>query len=240
MKEQFTRTELILGEEKMAKLSKAKVAVFGVGGVGSYVVEALGRSGVGNIDLIDSDVVSITNINRQLIALNSTVGKAKVEVAKERLLDINPDIKVNTYKVFLLPDSNPFDFKSYDYVIDAIDTVTAKLLLIEECNKANTPIISCLGTGNKINPLDLRISDIYKTSICPLAKVMRRECKKRNIKKLKVLYSIENPLTPIEGDALELVKKENPNRRGIPGSTAFVPSCAGLIIASEVIKDLIR
>ncbi|MDO4501058.1 MAG: tRNA threonylcarbamoyladenosine dehydratase [Erysipelotrichaceae bacterium] len=239
MTNEFIRSELILGEEALDKLSKARVAVFGIGGVGSYVCEALARCGVGQLDLIDNDVVSMSNINRQLVALHSTIGKDKVEVARERLLDINPNLVIRTYKTFFLPENNEFDFSQYDYVVDAIDTVSGKLAIVENCQKVKTPIICSLGTGNKVNPLDLAITDIYKTSVCPLAKVMRHECKKRGIKKLKVLYSKELPIKPKEGKALEQTILENPNRRGVPGSVSFVPSVAGLVIASEVIKDLV-
>lgn len=235
MKEQFQRTQLLLGNENMEKLANARVAVFGVGGVGGYVVEALVRSGVGTIDLIDDDVVCISNINRQIIATTRTVGRPKVEVAKERILEINPDAKVNVYKTFYLPENKEmFDFSQYDYVVDAIDTVTGKISLVMQANEANVPIISSMGAGNKLNPAMFEVADIYKTSVCPLAKVMRRELKKRGIKKLKVVYSKEEPITPLSSD-----EQNESKRRSIPGSTAFVPSVVGLIIASEVIKDII-
>lgn len=230
---QFSRTELVLGKENMDKLKQARIAVFGVGGVGGYVVEALARSGVSNFDLIDNDTVSITNINRQIIATLDTVDKYKVDVMEERILSINKDAKINKYKCFYLPEtSDKFDFSKYDYVIDAIDTVTAKIDIIVKCNELNVPIISSMGTGNKINPTMLEVADIYKTSVCPLAKVMRYELKKRRIKKLKVVYSKENPIK------IDREKIEEDTKRNIPGSVSFVPSVAGLIIASEVIKDL--
>ena len=236
MKEQFQRTQLLLGNENMEKLANARVAVFGVGGVGGYVVEALVRSGVGTIDLIDDDDVSLSNINRQIIATTRTVGRPKVEVAKERILEINPDAKVNIYKTFYLPENKEmFDFSQYDYVVDAIDTVTGKISLVMQAKEANVPIISSMGAGNKLNPAMFEVADIYKTSVCPLAKVMRRELKKRGIKKLKVVYSKEEPITPLPSD-----EKNEAGRRSIPGSNAFVPSVVGLIIASEVIKDIIK
>lgn len=229
----FSRTELLLGAEAMERLKKARVAVFGVGGVGSYVVEALARSGVGSLDLIDRDTVSLTNINRQIIALRSTIGKYKVDVAKERVLDINPEAIVNAYRVFYLPETaGQFDFTEYDYVVDAIDTVTGKLMLAEQANRAGTPLISSMGAGNKLNAAAFEVADIYETSVCPLAKVMRRELKKRGIQKLKVVYSREVPIFPAAGDS------GGPSGRQAPGSVAFVPSAAGLIIAGEVIQDL--
>lgn len=229
----FSRTELLLGAEAMERLKKARVAVFGVGGVGSYVVEALARSGVGSLDLIDRDTVSLTNINRQIIALRSTVGKYKVDVAKERVLDINPEAIVNAYRVFYLPETaGQFDFTEYDYVVDAIDTVTGKLMLAEQADRAGTPLISSMGAGNKLNAAAFEVADIYETSVCPLAKVMRRELKKRGIQKLKVVYSREVPISPAAGDS------GGPSGRQVPGSVAFVPSAAGLIIAGEVIRDL--
>lgn len=221
---EFSRTELLVGAEGMAKLKNAHVAIFGIGGVGGYVVEALARSGVGTLDLIDNDEVSLSNINRQIIATHSTIGKYKVDVAKERILDINPLAKVNAYKTFFMPETaHIFNFYEYDYVVDAVDTVTAKIELVIQADKTHTPIISAMGAGNKLNPADFKVADIYKTSVCPLAKVMRRELKNRGIKKLKVVYSEENPV----------IKKR------IPGSNAFVPSVAGLIIAGEVVKDII-
>ena len=248
MLNQFSRTELLLGHDNMEKLKNARVAVFGIGGVGGFTVEALARSGVGTLDLIDDDKVCLTNINRQIIATRKTIGQYKVDAAKERVLDINPDAVVNTYKTFFVPDpADEFDFASYDYVVDAIDTVTGKIMLVEAAQKAGTPIISSMGAGNKLDPTAFEVSDIYKTSVCPLAKVMRRELKKRGIKKLKVVYSKEKALTPIDetenscrshcicppGSARTCTQ-----RRQIPGSTAFVPSVVGLIIAGEVIKDL--
>ncbi len=230
---QFSRTELVLGKENVDKLKKARIAIFGLGGVGGHVCEALARSGVSNFDLIDNDTVSLTNINRQIIATLNTVGKNKVDVMEERILSINPDAIINKYKCFYLPEtSNQFDFSKYDYVVDAIDTVTAKIDLVVKCNELNVPIISSMGTGNKINPTMLEVTDIYKTSVCPLAKVMRYELKKRRIKKLKVVYSKENPIKIDQS----LVEEES--KRVVPGSTSFVPSVAGLIIASEVIKDI--
>lgn len=232
----FSRTELIFGTSAMDILKNSRVAVFGIGGVGGYAVEALVRSGVGALDLIDNDTVSITNINRQIIALQSTVGKYKTDVMKERILDINPDCKVKTYKTFFMPDTaNLFDFSQYDYIIDAIDTVTGKIEIIMQSKNAGVPVISSMGAGNKKDPTALEVADIYKTEMCPLAKVMRREMKKRNIRHLKVVYSKEKPITPT-GDTGEKIT----GRRSIPGLNAFVPSAAGLIIAGEVIKDLIN
>ena len=248
MLNQFSRTELLFGKEAMQKLESARVAVFGIGGVGGFTVEALARSGVGEIDLIDDDKVCLTNINRQIIALRSTVGKYKVDVAKERLKGINPDIKINTYKTFYTPETaDLFDFTQYDYVVDAIDTVTGKIELAVNAQKSGTPIISSMGAGNKLNPEKFEVADIYETSVCPLARVMRRELKSRGIKRLKVVYSKEKALTPIDDMAISC--KENcicppgtqrkcTARRQVPGSTAFVPSVAGLIIAGEVIKDI--
>lgn len=234
----------------MEKLAGSRVAVFGIGGVGGYTVEALVRSGVGAIDLIDDDKVCLTNLNRQIIATRSTVGKYKVDVMKERILDINPKVEVNVHKCFYLPETkDEFDFTQYDYVVDAVDTVTAKIQLVMEAKEAGVPIISSMGAGNKLDPTAFQVADIYKTSVCPLAKVMRRELKKRGIKKLKVVYSQENPISPIEDMAISC--RENcicppgaehkcTERRAIPGSTAFVPSVVGLIIAGEVIKDLAK
>lgn len=248
MLNQFSRTELLLGHDNMEKLKNARVAVFGVGGVGGFTVEALARSGVGTLDLIDDDKVCLTNINRQIIATRKTIGQYKVDVAKERILDINPDAVVNTYKTFFMPDTaDEFDFSVYDYVVDAIDTVTGKIMLVEAAQKAGTPIISSMGAGNKLDPTAFEVADIYKTSVCPLAKVMRRELKKRGIKKLKVVYSKEKALTPIDDTANSCRShcicppgsaRTCTQRRQIPGSTAFVPSVVGLIIAGEVIKDL--
>lgn len=234
MEHPFSRIELLIGEEALLKLKNARVAVFGVGGVGGYTVEALARSGVGCLDLIDSDTVALTNLNRQIIALHSTLGKYKVDVAAARVKDINPDIIVHTYRTFFLPDTaEQFPFAEYDYVVDAIDTVTGKLTLVEYAKKTNTPIISSMGAGNKLDPTAFRVADIYKTKVCPLAKVMRRELKKRGIDKLKVVYSEEEPLTPAPSDEVS-------GKRQTPGSTAFVPSVVGLIIAGEVIKDLCK
>lgn len=237
MENRFSRTEILIGKEKMEKLKNARVAVFGVGGVGGYVVEALARSGVGTLDLIDDDKVSLTNINRQIIATTGTVGKYKVDVAKDRVLDINPEATVNIYKTFYLPETaEQFDFSQYDYVVDAIDTVTGKLQLVEQAEKSGTAIISSMGAGNKMNPVAFEVEDIFKTSVCPLAKVMRRELKKRGIQKLKVVYSKEKALIPQE----IAEEKEKHGKRQTPGSNAFVPSVAGLIIAGEVIKDIIE
>lgn len=236
MLNQFARTELLFGCEAMNKLKKTSVIIFGIGGVGGYVAEALARSGVGSFALVDDDEVNITNLNRQIIATNDTIGRYKVDVMKERILSINPEAEVTVYKCFYLPENaREFDFTKYSYVVDAIDTVTAKIELVLQAQKAGVPIISCMGTGNKLNPMQLEISDIYKTSVCPLAKVMRRELRKREVKGLKVLYSKEEPIKP-QG----AVEEENGNRRAIPGSTAFVPSAAGLIIASEIVKDIIE
>lgn len=238
MREQFSRIERLLGTEAMEKLYNSRVAVFGIGGVGGHAVEALVRSGVGAVDIIDSDDVAISNINRQLIATHSTVGRKKVEVMKEHLLDINSSAKIETHACFFLPETEgQFDFTKYDYVIDAVDTVTAKLALVEACEKAGTPIISSMGAGNKLDPTAFEVTDIYKTSVCPLAKVMRRELKKRNIKKLKVVYSKEEAMIPMDIEGGE--SDEARTRRATPGSVAFVPSVAGLIMAGEVIKDLI-
>lgn len=240
MGNQFSRTELLFGSDAMAKLAVSRVAVFGVGGVGGYTVEALARSGVGAIDIIDNDTVCLSNINRQIIATHKTIGQYKVDAAEERILDINPNAIVRKYKTFYTPEtSDEFDFSEYDYVVDAIDTVSGKIQLVVQANLAGTPIISSMGAGNKLDPTAFEVTDIYKTSVCPLARVMRRELNKRDIKKLKVVYSTEPPLTPniTEESANELA---GTSRRSIPGSTAFVPSVVGLIIAGEVIKDLIN
>lgn len=235
MSELFSRTELLLGETALNILKNSRVAVFGIGGVGGFAAEALVRSGIGTIDIVDSDTVSVSNINRQIYALHSTVGQFKVDVAAERMRDINPDVAVNKYNVFYSPETaEMFDFKNYDYVIDAIDTVTGKISLIEQSATCATPIISSMGAGNKLDPCAFEVTDIYKTSVCPLAKVMRRELKKRRIKKLKVVYSKEEPIQP----QAEIKEKSPQGRRQIPGSCAFVPSVVGLIIAGEVIKDL--
>ena len=234
MQNLFSRTELLLGKDAMDKLASSRVAVFGIGGVGGYTVEALVRSGIGAIDIIDNDIVCSSNINRQIYATTKTIGEYKVDVAAKRIAEINPDIVIHSYKTFYMPDtSDQFDFHNYDYVVDAIDTVTGKLELIVRANESGTPIISSMGAGNKLDPTAFEVTDIYKTSVCPLAKVMRRELKQRGIKKLKVVYSKEAPLTPIEGN-----EPPAPGRRQTPGSTAFVPSVVGLIIAGEVIKDL--
>lgn len=235
---EFSRSALLLGDDGIEKLKKARVAVFGVGGVGSYAVEALARSGVGALDLIDDDVVSLTNINRQLIALHSTIGRAKTEVAAERIADINPECRVRTYRTFYTPETAAeFDFSEYDYIIDAIDTVSGKIALAVQAQEAGVPIISAMGAGNKLDPTAFEVADIYKTSVCPLARVMRRELKKRGIKKLKAVYSREEAMTP-KGDTQE--EGAAHKKRQTPGSVAFVPSVAGLIIAGEVIKDLIN
>ena len=229
--DQFERTKLLIGDEAFNKLSKAKVAVFGIGGVGGYVCEALVRSGIENIAIIDNDTVSITNLNRQIIATHDTVGRLKVDVMKERLQSINKNVNVECINAFLLKnEDNTIDFSKYDYLIDALDTVTAKLTIIEEATKLNKKVISSMGTGNKLNPTMLEVTDIYKTTVCPLARVMRTELKKRNIKKLKVVYSKETPIKP-----LGVID----NDKATPASIAFVPSVAGLIIASEVVKDII-
>lgn len=238
MLNQFSRTELLFGEKNMAKFRNARVAVFGIGGVGGYTVEALARSGIGTFDLIDADKISLTNINRQILALLSTVGMYKTEAAKERILDINPEAAVNTYNVFYLPETEErFDFTLYDYVVDAIDTVAGKLAIIERAKKHGIPVISSMGAGNKLDPSAFEVADIYDTSICPLARVMRHELKKRGISSLKVVYSKEKPLKPIENDDMR-EEESTVQKRQIPGSTAFVPSAAGLIIAGEVLKDI--
>lgn len=239
-----------MGEDAMKKLSEAKVAVFGIGGVGGYVAEALVRSGIGSFVLVDDDKVCLTNINRQIIATRKTVGKYKVDVMKDRILEINPDAQVETHQCFYLPENaDDFDFKEYDYVVDAVDTVTAKLELIMRAKEAGVPVISCMGAGNKLDPTKFLVADIYKTTMCPLAKVMRRELKKRGVKKLKVVYSTEKPTRPLEDMSISCrtncicppgAKHKCTERRDIPGSVAFVPSVAGLIIAGEVIKDLAR
>jgi tRNA threonylcarbamoyladenosine dehydratase len=248
MLNQFSRTQLIFGQEAMEVLKKARVAVFGIGGVGGYTVEALARSGVGRLDLIDDDKICLTNINRQIIATRKTVGKYKVDVMKERVLDINPDAEVMTHQCFYLKDTaDQFDFSEYDYIVDAIDTVSAKIEMILRAEEMNIPIISCMGTGNKLDPTRFEITDIYKTSICPLARVIRRELKARGVKKLKVLYSMEPARKPLEDMAISCksncicppgAERKCTQRRQIPGSNAFVPSVAGLILAGEVIKDL--
>lgn len=233
MNHYFDRTQLLLGEASMDILNNSSVAVFGVGGVGGYVAEALVRSGIGSIDIIDNDKVSETNINRQIIATTKTVGQYKVDVLKQRILEINPDCKVTAYKCFYLPETkSEFDFSSYDYIVDAVDTVTAKIQLVLEAGDNNVPIISSMGAGNKLNPAEFEVADISKTSVCPLAKVMRRELKKHGVNHLKVVYSKEPPIKPG-------ISEEVTGKRAVPGSVAFVPSVVGMIIASEVVKDLI-
>ena len=235
MKEEFFRTAMLLGEEAMERLQRARVAVFGIGGVGGYTLEALARAGIGQLDLIDSDTVSLSNLNRQILATHSTLGMLKVEAAKKRVLDINPSLQVTTWPIFYTPDTaDQFDFTQYDYIVDAIDTVTGKLALVERATAAGTPIICCMGTGNKLDATRFEVADISKTSMCPLARVMRKELGKRGIKHLKVVYSKEEALTPTgwEEEAAALGKRQ------IPGSVAFVPGAAGLILAGEVIKDL--
>lgn len=249
MLNQFSRTELLLGKDGIEKLASSRVAIFGIGGVGGYTVEALARSGVGTFDLIDDDKICITNINRQIYALRSTVGKYKVDVAKDRILDINPNAVVNTYKTFYTPETaDEFDFSQYDYVVDAIDTVVGKLKIVEKAKEAKIPVISSMGAGNKMNPALFEVTDIFKTSVCPLAKVMRQELKKRKIRKLKVVYSKEVPIKPNNDIEISCKKhcvcppgtvRKCTARRQIPGSNAFVPSVVGLIIAGEVVKDLI-
>ncbi|MBQ4522342.1 MAG: tRNA threonylcarbamoyladenosine dehydratase [Lachnospiraceae bacterium] len=241
MLEQFSRTGLLIGESAVQSLMNARVAVFGLGGVGGYVVEALARSGVGEFDLIDNDTVCLSNLNRQIIATHKTIGKSKVDVMKERILDINPDAVVHTHNCFFLPEtSGEFRFEDYSYVVDAIDTVSGKIEIIMKAQAAHVPVISSMGTGNKLDPTRLEISDIYKTQVCPLAKVMRRELKNRGVKKLKVVYSQEIPIKQ-EVDSVTSEDAGNKERkRPVPASIAFVPSVAGLIIAGEVIKDLIK
>ena len=245
---QFSRTELLLGKETMEKLKQSRVAVFGVGGVGGYVCEALVRSGVGAFDLIDDDKVCLTNLNRQIIATRNTVGQYKVDVMKDRILSINPDAQVRTHKCFFLPENaDEFPFEEYDYIVDAVDTVTAKITLIMKAEEKHVPVISSMGAGNKLDSSAFRVADIYKTKVCPLARVMRRELKKRGIKKLKVVYSEEKPTRPMEDMAISCrnhcicppgAQHKCTERRDIPGSVAYVPSVAGLILAGEVIKDL--
>ena len=235
MSERFSRTEALIGKEALEKLKNSRVAIFGIGGVGSYALEALVRSGVGEIDLIDSDTVAATNLNRQIIATEATIGKYKVDAAKERAQSINPDIKINTRTAFFSAENeNEFDFSGIDYIIDAIDTVSSKIALILKAEREGVKIISSMGTGNKLNPLAFEITDIYKTSVCPLARVMRAELKKRGVKKLKVLYSKEEPVKALADD------EDAPKTRHAPASISFVPSVAGLAIAGEVIKDLIK
>jgi tRNA A37 threonylcarbamoyladenosine dehydratase len=250
MLNQFSRTELLVGKEAMERLEKSRVAVFGIGGVGGYVCEALVRSGVGAFDLIDDDKVCLTNLNRQIIATRKTVGRQKTEVMKERMLEINPDVDVRIRNCFFLPENaDEFPFEEYDYIVDAVDTVTAKIELVMKAKEKNVPIISSMGAGNKLDASAFRVADIYKTKVCPLAKVMRRELKKRGVKKLKVVYSEELPITPREDMAISCrnncicppgAQHKCTERRAIPGSVAFVPSVAGMIIAGEVVKDLVR
>ncbi len=231
---QFSRTQLLLGSENMERLKRAKVAVFGIGGVGGYTVEALARSGVGSLVLVDNDQVSLTNLNRQIIATWKTIGRDKVEVMRERILDINPEARVEIRKCFYLPENaDTFDFSEYSYVVDAVDTVTAKIEIILRARSCGVPVISSMGAGNKLDPTQLQVADIYKTSMCPLAKVMRRELKKRGVDRLKVVYSTEKPVQPVED-----CEEDSRGRRSLPGSVAFVPSAAGLILASEIVKDL--
>ena len=248
MLNQFSRTQLLLGQDGMERLFQARVAVFGIGGVGGYTVEALARSGVGTLDLIDDDRVCLTNLNRQILATRKTVGQYKVDVAEARIHEINPDAVVNTYKTFYAPQTaEQFDFTQYDYVVDAIDTVTGKLELIMQAQQAGTPIISCMGAGNKMDPAAFEVADIYKTSVCPLARVMRRELKRRGVKHLKAVYSKEPPLTPLDDMSISCrthcicppgTARKCTQRRQVPGSNAFVPAAAGLVLAGEVVKDL--
>lgn len=234
---QFSRTELLIGKQGLEKLHNAKIAIFGIGGVGSFVVEGLVRAGVQNFVLVDNDKISLTNLNRQLIATQKTIGKDKVEVAKERILDINPKAKVEVFREFFLPNSNTnIITKDLTYIVDCIDTVTAKIEIVMQCKNLNIPIISAMGTGNKLNPLKLEVTDIYKTNVCPLAKVMRKELRKRNINELKVVYSTEEPIKP----NLQNYEEKNVTKRQVPGSISFVPSVAGLIIAGEVVKEIIE
>jgi tRNA A37 threonylcarbamoyladenosine dehydratase len=236
LENQFSRTELLLGKEKMEKLAAGRVCIFGIGGVGGYVAEALARSGVGHLELVDNDVVCLSNLNRQIIATHETVGRYKVDVMKERILSINPAAEVTVHKCFYLPETRAqFDFTNYDYVVDAIDTVAGKIALVLQAEVSGTPIISSMGAGNKLDPAAFQVADIYQTTVCPLAKVMRKELKKRGVKKLKVVYSKELPVA-VHNDEESL---QSSPRRNIPGSIAFVPSVAGLIIAGEVVKDLV-
>ena len=241
MLNQYSRTELIMGKEAMERIRSSRIAVFGVGGVGGYVVEALARCGVGTLDLIDHDTVSLTNLNRQIIALHPTIGKYKVDAAEERVHDIDPEIRVNKYRCFYLPEEKErFDFAQYDYIVDAIDTVTAKLALIEEANRTGTPIISSMGTGNRIDPTKILIADVYQTSGDPLAKIMRHELRKRGIRRLTVCTSSEAPMKPRQDEEIFQRELERSGRRGIPGSTPFVPPAAGLAIASYVARQLMQ
>lgn len=239
MLNQFSRTALLVGQEAISKLQQSRVAIFGIGGVGGYVAEALARSGVGTFDLIDNDTVALTNLNRQIIATHATLGQPKVQVMAERIHAINPDAQVHVHQCFFLPENAPeFNFEQYDYVVDAVDTVAAKIAIILAAQTAKVPVISSMGAGNKMDPSKFQVADLYKTSVDPLARVMRQELKKRGVKKLKVVYSTELPLTPVyelEGEC----HAEALKRRALPGSTAFTPSAAGLLVASEVVKDLI-
>lgn len=248
MLNQFSRTQLLFGEKGMEKLYQARVAVFGIGGVGGYTVEALARSGVGELDLVDDDRVCLTNVNRQIFATRKTIGQYKVDAAEERILEINPNAVVHKYKTFYAPQTaEQFDFSRYDYIVDAIDTVTGKLELVEQAEKAGVPVISSMGAGNKVDPTAFEVADIYETSVCPLARIMRHELKKRGIKKLKVVYSKEPAMTPIDDMSISCrthcicppgTARKCTQRRQVPGSNAFVPSVVGLIIAGEVVKDL--
>ena len=250
MLNQFSRTELLFGKEAMEKLASSRVAVFGIGGVGGYTLEALVRSGIGAVDLIDDDKICLTNINRQISATRKTVGQYKVDVAAGRIAEINPDVKVRTYKTFYTPETaGQFPFSEYDYIVDAIDTVTGKIALVMNAKAAGVPIISSMGAGNKVDPTAFEVTDLYKTSVCPLARIMRYELKRRGIKKLKVVYSKEPPLTPIDDMAISCrahcicppdTARKCTQRRQVPGSNAFVPSVVGLIIAGEVIKDIVK
>ena len=236
MLSQFSRTALLLGESGVERLSRCRVAVFGVGGVGGYAVEALARSGIGALDLVDSDTIALSNLNRQIIALHSTLGQYKTDAAAARVRDINPDCRVTVHRMFFLPETaDAFDFSQFDYVVDAIDTVSGKLALAERARDAGTPIISAMGAGNKLDPTAFRVADIHETSVCPLARVMRLECRRRGIARLKAVYSTEPPLTPAAGS-----EATPDGRRSVPGSTAFVPPVVGLIIAGEVVRELAR
>lgn len=243
MNEQFSRTELLIGKDAMQRLFSARIAVFGLGGVGGYTVEALARSGIGTLDLIDPDRISVSNLNRQILATRDTVDRYKVDVAAERIHSINPDIKLYTHRTFFLPDTaDQFDFSVYDYVVDAVDTVTGKLELAVRATEAGIPIISCMGAGNKMDASAFEVADIYETSICPLAKIMRKELKKRGIEKLKVVYSKEPPIEPAGSQENDTDNSEEiySHRRQTPGSNAFVPAVAGLILAGEVVRDIIQ
>lgn len=241
MLHQFSRTELLLGKTAMERLKRSKVAVFGIGGVGGYVCEALARSGVGAFDLIDNDTVSLTNLNRQIIATHQTIGRLKTEVMRERILDINPDADVTIHSCFFLPENaDDFPFRDYDYIVDAVDTVAAKIALVMKAEEWKIPVISSMGAGNKLDASLFQVADIYKTKVCPLAKVMRRELKKRGIKKLKVVYSEELPVKPAFTEETAAEETKGTGGRPVPGSVAFVPSAAGLIAAGEVVKDLVK